>query len=96
MAESSLNLLEANKENNSSRLSSLPNNLPPITSKKARPRLLSNAKETKNSIDNSKEDLNDISAQQNDRSSRKSLERSSTEVKISNLLLETLIKDMLK
>ena len=70
--------VEDNKENiNASRKSSLPANLPPVPSKKTRPRLHSNAKETKTSSENIRENSSDSQGQ---RFSQKSLTRSNTEV----------------
>ena len=66
--------VEDNKENiNATRKSSLPANLPPVPSKKTRPRLHSNAKETKKSLEDIRENSIDSQGQ---RLSQKSIARS--------------------
>ena len=80
-----LSPVEDNKENiNATRKSSLPANLPPVPSKKTRPRLHSNAKETKKSLENIKKDSIDS---QDQRLSQKSLTRSNSEVGNSILII---------
>ena len=77
-SDDALNNGEDNKENiNATRKSSLPANLPPVPSKKTRPRLQSNAKETKPSLDDIREDS---IGSQGQRVSQKSITRSNSEV----------------
>ena len=79
------NNVEENKENiNASRKSSLPTNLPPVPSKKTRPRLQSNAKETKKSLEDIREESIDSQGQ---RLSQKSLARSNSEVNKTILMI---------
>lgn len=76
--DNSINIVEDNKENIiSARKSSLPGSLPPVPSKKSRPRLASTTKDTNKSTDDTKEDSID---DQKERLSQKSLTRSHTEV----------------
>ena len=76
--DNSINIVEDNKENIiSARKSSLPGSLPPVPSKKSRPRLASTTKDTNKSTDDTKEDSIDG---EGERLSQKSLTRSQTEV----------------